>query len=210
MELPFTASQFLEVFRQYNTAVFPVQFLFILLALMAIVFAARHHRNSGRAISAILGLLWLWMGMIYHWGFFADINKAAYGFGAAFVAQGALFLVKGVLHDKLKFSHKPTPAVWAGSAMMLYALLIYPLLGYMLGHGYPDSPTFGLPCPTTIFTLGILLWLDKKPPMYLLVIPLLWSLIGTVAAVKLGIREDVGLLVSGALTAWFFVRNKPL
>lgn len=210
MELPFTISQFLEVFRQYNTAVFPIQFLFILLAIMAIVFAVRHHRNSGRAISAILGLFWLWMGMVYHWGFFASINKAAYLFGAAFVAQGALFLVKGVLYGKLKFIHNPTPAVWAGSAMMLYALLIYPLLGYLLGHGYPDSPTFGLPCPTTIFTLGILLWLDKKPPLYLLAIPLLWSLIGTVAAVKLGIREDVGLLVSGVLTVWFLVRKKPL
>jgi hypothetical protein len=210
MELPFTISQFLEVFRQYNTAVFPIQFLFILLAIMAIVFAVRHHRNSGRAISAILGLLWLWMGMVYHWGFFAGINKAAYLFGAAFVAQGALFLTQGVLYGKLKFIHKPTPAVWAGSAMMLYALLIYPLLGYVLGHGYPDSPTFGLPCPTTILTLGILLWLDKKPPLYLFVIPLLWSLIGTVAAVKLGIREDVGLLVSGALTVWFLVRKKPL
>ncbi len=77
MELPFTTSQFLEVFRQYNTAVFPIQFLFILLAIMAIVFAVRHHRNSGRAISAILGLLWLWMGMVYHWGFFAGINKVA-------------------------------------------------------------------------------------------------------------------------------------
>lgn len=153
------------MFQQYNTAVFPIQFLFILLAVAVIVFAVRHCPNSGRAISAILGMLWLWMGMVYHWGFFAEINKAAYIFGAAFVAQGALFLTKGVLHNKLKFIHKPTPAVWVGSALMLYSLLIYPLLGYLLGHGYPYSPTFGLPCPTTIFTLGILLWLDKKPPM---------------------------------------------
>jgi Family of unknown function (DUF6064) len=71
-----------------------------------------------------------------------------------------------------------------------------------------SSPTFGLPCPTTIFTLGMLLWLDKTPPLYLLIIPLLWSLIGTVAALKLGIREDVGLLVSGALTVWFWVVGK--
>lgn len=30
-------------------------------------------------------------------------------------------------------------------------------LSMRLGDGYPLSPTFGLPCPTTIFTFGIFL-----------------------------------------------------
>lgn len=210
MELPFTSEQFLEVFRQYNNAVFPIQILFLMLALGMVGFAIWHKKHAEKAISAILGLLWLWMGIVYQWGFFSEINKAAYLFGAAFVAQGALFLSKGVLYNKLAFSHKPTPAVWVGSAMMLYALVIYPLIGYALGRGYPDSATFGLPCPTTIFTLGILLWLDKKPPTYLLIIPMAWSIIGTVAAINLGVREDIGLVVSGAITAWLLMRNKPI
>jgi Family of unknown function (DUF6064) len=210
MELPFTSEQFLEVFRQYNNEVFPIQFLFIGLGLGVVAMGLWPKKNAGRAISAILALLWLWMGFVYHWGFFSDINKAAFVFGAAFVAQGALFISKGVLHNKLNFSHRPTPAVWVGSAMMLYALVIYPLLGYALGRGYPVSPTFGLPCPTTIFTLGILLWLDKKPPVYLILIPLVWSLMATVAAGKLGILEDVGLLVSGALTGLLLLRKRPL
>ncbi|MBK9013815.1 MAG: hypothetical protein IPM82_06860 [Saprospiraceae bacterium] len=210
MELPFTLEQFLEVFRQYNLGVFPIQFLFLLLAVAVLAFAIWPKKNAGRAISAILGLLWLWMGIVYHWGYFAGINKAAYFFGVAFVAQGGLFLAKGALRNQLNFSHRPTPAVWAGSAMMLYSLVIYPLLGHILGHSYPASPTFGLPCPTTIFTLGILLWLDKKPPFYLLFIPLAWSVIGTVAAFKLGIREDIGLAVAGGLTVLLMVRQRPL
>ncbi|MCF8244758.1 MAG: DUF6064 family protein [Saprospiraceae bacterium] len=210
MKLPFTTDQFLEIFRQYNQGVFPFQFLFILLALGAIILAFRPNKNSGKLIAAILALLWFWMGIIYHWGYFSSINKAAYVFGAAFVAQGGLFLAKGVFGNKLSFSHRPTNVVWVGSAMMLYSLVIYPLLGYVLGHGYPASPTFGLPCPTTIFTLGILLWLDKKPPIYLISIPILWSLIGTFAAIKLGIREDIGLLISGVLTVWLLSRNRPI
>ncbi len=200
----------MEVFRQYNLGVFPIQFLFLLLAVAVLAFAIWPKKNAGRAISAILGLLWLWMGIVYHWGYFAGINKAAYFFGAIFVVQGGLFLVKGVLRNQLNFSHRPTPAVWAGSAMMLYSLVVYPLLGCILGHSYPASPTFGLPCPTTIFTLGILLWLDKKPPFYLLLIPLAWSVIGTVAAFKLGIREDIGLAVAGGLTVLLMIRRRPL
>jgi hypothetical protein len=76
----------------------------------------------------------------------------------------------------------------------------YPLLGYLQGHIYPAAPTFGLPCPTTIFTFGILLWTDKKLPVITLVIPFLWSLIGFSAAFSLGIREDTGLLIAGLLT----------
>jgi hypothetical protein len=83
------------------------------------------------------------------------------------------------------------------------------VLGYFLGHVYPHSPTFGAPCPTVIFTFGLLLWTDKKLPKYLLGIPLLWSLLGISAAVQWGVLEDVMLLISGlAATAMIVYRDK--
>jgi hypothetical protein len=68
-------------------------------------------------------------------------------------------------------------------------------------------PVFGVaPCPTTIFTFGILLWTTDRVPKYLLVIPLLWALVGTFAALSLGIPEDYALpvaaLISLALLIW--------
>jgi len=74
------------------------------------------------------------------------------------------------------------------------------VLGYNLGHVYPYSPTFGLPCPTTIFTFGILLFTNEKMPVHLLIIPLLWSVIGFTAAINLIIYEDTGLLIAGLTT----------
>jgi len=81
-------------------------------------------------------------------------------------------------------------------------MLIYPLLGIALKHDYPRAPMFGVAhCPTVIFTLGLLLWTDNgKLPRYVLVIPLIWSVIGFTAAISLGIREDIGLLVAGIVT----------
>jgi hypothetical protein len=73
------------------------------------------------------------------------------------------------------------------------------VLGHLFGHIYPKSPTFGLPCPTTIFTFGLLLWTDKKIPKYVLVIPFLWSIVGFSAAVNLKVYEDFGLLVAGII-----------
>jgi hypothetical protein len=83
---------------------------------------------------------------------------------------------------------------WTGGVIIGYGMLVYPLLGWMLGHAYPESPTFGLPCPTTITTLGVLVLITPKPPWFLLVIPIGWAVVGTSAAVTLGIFEDLGLL----------------
>jgi hypothetical protein len=73
----------------------------------------------------------------------------------------------------------------------------YPLLGYAAGHRYPATPTFGLPCPTTIFTLGLLLWADRPMPRWLLAVPIAWSALGASAALQLGVPEDLGLVAAG-------------
>jgi hypothetical protein len=108
-----------------------------------------------------------------------------------------MFAACGLIRKKISFEHRKTPNNIIGILFLLYALIIYPVLGQNLGRGYPYSPTFGLPCPTTIFTFGILLFANKKMPWHLLIIPLLWSIIGFTAALTLTIYEDVGLLVAG-------------
>ena len=98
---------------------------------------------------------------------------------------------------------------WIGLALITYGMLVYPLLGMAFGHGYPEAPMFGLvPCPTTIFTLGMLL-LAARPKRLLLWLPLLWSAIGFFAAVKFGIYEDVGLLVAAIVTAIVLLLDRP-
>jgi hypothetical protein len=94
--------------------------------------------------------------------------------------------------------------------MIVYAMIIYPILGTLLGHGYPRSPSFGVaPCPTTIFTFGLLLLTSARVPKSLLVIPFLWSLLGFTAAFLLGVPEDIGLLVAGFLgVALLFWRDR--
>ena len=94
-----------------------------------------------------------------------------------------------------------------GAIFITYALVIYPLIGYALGRTFPASPTFGTPCQTTIFTFGLLLWADKKVPLRLLIIPVLWSILGTSAALSFGIKEDFGLLVAATMGTTAIVRH---
>jgi hypothetical protein len=199
MKLPFTSEDFFRIFKEYNLAIYPSQFILLGLALLAIIVIARRWRTSGQIVFGALAILWLWMGVVYHWMHFAQVNKAAYVFGAGFVAQGLLFLYEA-LAKKRAFAIKRDARSIAGLMLIAYALLIYPVLGYIAGHGYPYSPTFGLPCPTTIFTFGICLLATDRLPRYLFAVPILWALIGSSAAFGLGVYEDIGLLIAAVIT----------
>jgi hypothetical protein len=99
-----------------------------------------------------------------------------------------------------------------GRLLIVYAMLVYPLLGIASGHVYLRQPMFGVaPCPTTIFTFSVLLLTTIRVRTYLLTIPLVWSLIsGLSAPLNYGVYEDFGLLFAGvvgrALLIW---RDRP-
>ena len=206
--MPFDSAQFLEVFARYNAAVFPAQVVLLIAALVAIRLAARGDRTSSKISAAILSLLWLWMGVVYHWLFFSQINGAAVVFGGFFVLQSFVFIYAGVIGNEISL-HRPSGTTsMIGTSLLIYALIVYPLIGVAVGHSYPYSPTFGLPCPTTIFTFGLLLRSARKVPLYVLAIPLLWSLLGASAAYSFGIWEDLGLLVAGVVGTWVLVGDR--
>ena len=174
MRLPFTIDQFLDVFRRYNLAVSPAQWVLVTLAVVAVVLAARDRLTTKRWVSAILALLWFWMAAAYHVAFFASVNRAAVAFAGAFAIQGGLFTWLAFRATPPSYRSRSSGATAIGALFIVYALLVYPALGYLLGHRYPAAPTFGVPCPTTIFTLGLLVWSGTSMPRRLLVIPLAW------------------------------------
>jgi len=209
MSLPFSVGQFLGIFEKYNLAVWPMQIVLVLMAVLALILSLKKISYSDKTISIILGFFWLWIGIVYHLAYFTAINTAAYLFGALFIIQGLIFLFAGGIQSKLSFKFQSTFYGIVGSLFIVYALIIYPILGYSFGHAYPRNPTFGLPCPTTIFTFGLLLWTDKIVLKYVLVIPLIWSIIGFGAALSLGVKEDFGLLIAGVLGfVLIFIRDR--
>lgn len=211
MNVPFSTEEFLGVLVEYNQAVWPMQIVLVALAVLIIALAWNGSGRRGNLVAGGLGLFWIWMGVVYHFAFFTEINKAAWGFGALFVVQGLLFLYEGAMAGRFSVGLEAGGTRWLAAALFLYALVIYPLLGHLLGHRYPQSPTFGLPCPTTIFTFAVLLVARSPVPKRLLVIPLLWSVIGFGAALKFGIYQDVGLLIAGlTATTVILVRDRHL
>ncbi|MDH3195550.1 MAG: DUF6064 family protein, partial [Hyphomicrobiales bacterium] len=78
-----------------------------------------------------------------------------------------------------------------------FAALLYPLWGWLAGHAWPQTPMFGVaPCPTTIFTVGVLLLGPWHAVRWLLVVPALWTVIGGSAAILLNVPQDFGLIAT--------------
>jgi len=202
MSLPFTQQQFFEVFARYNEAVMPLQIALVLLGLSAFGALVVRRRDSDRVISAILAGLWIWMAVVYHFIYFRELNPAATAFGFLSLAGAALFAWTGVVRRRLVFDCASRARRIAGHALIAYALVGYPIASAMLGREFPQLPTFGLPCPTTIFTIGMLGFLSAPFPRAVLVVPVAWAFIGAQAAFALGVYEDLGLLAAGLAGLW--------
>jgi len=199
--LPFTREEFLAVFVSYNESIWPVQVVAYLAGIFAVVLLCRPGAATDRLVSTILAVFWIWTGIVYHGLFFSKINKAAYLFGALFVAQGLCLVIVGALQGRLSFGFRRSPREWVGVAFVAYAAVAYPMIGALTGHAAIELPMFGVtPCPVTIFTFGLLLLATKPIPRFVFVVPFVWSLVGGSAAVFLSIPQDWLLLVSGLIS----------
>ena len=202
MNLPFDRSQFFDVMAAYNEAVWPVQVGLTAAAVGVAWLALRRTPNAGRWASAFLAVLWAWSALAYHWAFFTRINPAAWVFGGVFLAGALVFAWSGVLRHGIRFDPHPGAAGVVGGGLIVFALAVYPAVGRLAGHDYPAAPTFGLPCPTTLFTVGTLMLTTSGTPRLAYVAPVLWAVIGASAALLFGVYQDLALLVAGLAAAW--------
>ena len=209
MQLPFTVEQFFGAFREYNDAVWPAQVLLLGLALAAPVVMLIRRGWSGLVVSLILAFLWAWLAVAYHFFFFSRINPLAYVFAGVSLAGALVLAWEGVIRRRLRFAWVGGPRGATGVLLVAFALVFYPAWSWLAGHRYPGMPTFGLPCPTTIFTIGMLAFLVTPHPRSPLVVPILWCAVGVQAAILLGVPQDFGLVVAGLAGTIFLVEARP-
>ncbi|HKW00137.1 MAG TPA: DUF6064 family protein [Vicinamibacterales bacterium] len=198
MTLPFTQEQFLDLFGEYNRALWPVLVALWIATTFAVVRLYRPSGSTSRLLAGLLAVHWAWSGTVYHLIYFRRINPAAVLFGTVFLIQAALLVWRGVGRSRLTFS--PQRSIWgiAGTILIFYSLA-YPAAGLMFGLHAPRFPSFGVPCPTTLLTAGLLLLAPRNEARVLGLIPILWAAIGGSAAFILGIPPDLALPVAGAI-----------
>src|SRR5688572_24397517 len=206
MTLPFTPDQFFEVFGSYNESLWPFAIALWLASFAALVFHLRGQRQ--RFINVLLVTHWLWSAIAYHIAFFSRINPAAWLFAGLFLVQALLFVWYGVIIERLNYSSGRSLRHVLSNGLIVYAL-IYPALSWFEGFSFPRMPTFGIPCPTTLLTVGFLLVANRPLPRGLTAIPIVWTFIGGSAAFLLGVHADLMLLAAGISMLIYVVWAQP-
>jgi hypothetical protein len=205
MQLPFTRQEFFDQLAAYNGALWPAVVALWVASVVAAVWLASSRRPPDRWIGGLLAVQWAWSAGAYHVAFFTRINPAAWLFAAIFLAEAVLFLWAGVIKKQLSFTSARTAWTPIGWLLVAFALL-YPAINAVEHGSILTIPTFGLPCPTTIFTAGLLL-LASSRSRTLAIVPIIWSAVGGSAAFVLGVSADYALPVAGAALAVFVLQK---
>jgi hypothetical protein len=203
MTLPFTHEEFFDVFAAYNAALWPAALALWVVSLAVVLLFIRGGNRAHRALCALLAAHWAWSAIGYHAAFFTRISPAGWLFAGLFVTEAWLFVWFGIVHGRLQFSTGRSARHVLAALLVAYSF-VYPILNLALGLEYPRIPLFAVPCPTTIFTAGLLL-AAERPPGSLLVVPVVWSLIATSATVLFDVRADFMLLPAAVVLVAFAV-----
>lgn len=207
--LMFSPQTYYRLFELYNLGLWPAQILTLAAGVSIATLMVRGPRWRGRVVATLLALAWFFVA----WGYFIDryatINLVAPYFALGFVVQAVLLVVVGVILGHITFDGFKTLTAKAGIALFLFALVIQPLIGPLVGREWCGMELFGLaPDPTVVGTLGVLLAAGRIR-WELFVIPVLWCAI-TGATLWIMKSSEAFLIPLIALLALVLAAHKSL
>jgi hypothetical protein len=212
-----SVTEFFMIIAVYNSVYLVAIILTIVLGIIAVIFAMKKTAYSDQIVSLILAFLWLWVGIVFGFISFGAWTPIMFGvpipgfgyfFGLTFTIQGLFFLYFGVYRKSLSFRFQQNLLGYLGLILIIYAIAIYGLIGFVTGYPFPFYPLFGTsPCPVSIFTIGLFLWADKRISPIVLIIPLVHGLIAFVPVIGFGIYADIILVLSGLITIFLLYRH---
>ncbi|HEX7336769.1 MAG TPA: DUF6064 family protein [Gemmatimonadales bacterium] len=176
--LLFSPRAYFRLLERHNQALWPAQLLTVGLGFTILGLLARPRPWQGRAVSALLAGLWVWVAWAFLWNRYATINWAVNYLVPLFVLEAGLLAWIGVVRRRLTFRLRHGAAGGLGVAVFALALLIYPVIGPLAGRPWSQAEIFGIvPDPTVVGTLGLLLLAEGRRRWELMAVPLLWCAI---------------------------------
>ena len=121
MRLPFSETEFLDVFAAYNTALWPAVVAFWIVTLGFSIALVRGRVHS-LALTAFVAVHWAWEGIAYHAVFFSRINPAGWLFAVLFLVEAVAFLWLGIVRRRLSFDWGRKPRHLLAGLFIVYSL----------------------------------------------------------------------------------------
>ncbi len=199
-------------FELYNSHWLPVIIIsWVVLVISTCLVYAKPSDRTNALMKACLAFIFAWNGFVF---FLMYMTSSAGPGGIPMIAISILFTVD-IFRNKIEF--RVPDAKWQKyltAFLVVWALGLYTIAGWLTGHPYPQGPLLVAPCPTTILAIAVLctVKVTSKTDNYLLtlhIVLLLWWAFfsGIGAPILFGFYVDLTLLATGIYGLAMLIRN---
>lgn len=188
--IPYSAEVYQGLYTYYYQTISPAHIAALGVGLYLVVLCSRYSRRGGLIGQMVIAALWMWNGIVFHGQFLIDLNWAAQYFGYAFIAQGAV--IAGYAYTKRDDVYKPEPDTRVASCVLIVlAMTFSPTVAAILETPISHTQLFGV-TPLTAILASVGTWLAayRRPPLMLVIIPILWAGWEILTAQNLGLWSD--------------------
>lgn len=187
--LLFSPRTYYRLFELYNTDLWPAHVLALAAGLAILASMARDGGWWRSAASVLLAACWVWVAWAFLLGRYATINWAAAWFAGVFLAQAVLLVLAGTGGGMAESVPRPRRA--GAITLLVFALVVYPLIGIAVGRPWTQAEVFAMtPDPTALGTLGFALLAPTAGRRWLLLaVPLLWCAVSGATLWTMGASE---------------------
>lgn len=195
--LLFSPRTYYRLFELYNTDLWPAHVLALAAGLAILASMARDGGWWRSAASVLLAACWVWVAWAFLLGRYATINWAAAWFAGVFLAQAVLLVLAGTGGGMAESVPRPRRA--GAITLLVFALVVYPLIGIAVGRPWTQAEVFAMtPDPTALGTLGFALLAPTAGRRWLLLaVPLLWCAVSGATLWTMGASEAPVLPAAG-------------
>ena len=173
--IPFTPDVYVGMFADYNMTIWPGHLVGLAFMWTMVICARRGGRaNTGIVLTIIAGL-WIWVGYKFHLEHYAQLNWAAVTFGWVFIAQGLLIFVWGTVAKTVEVRVHSDKFSVLGLLLMLASIALHPMFAYAAGFPIAAGQTAGMvPLSLIMLSFSGFALLVRRPPLWVVMVPLLW------------------------------------
>lgn len=195
--LLFSPRTYYRLFELYNTDLWPAHVLALAAGLAVLASMVRDGGRWRSAASVLLAFCWVWVAWAFLLDRYATINWAAAWFAGVFLVQAALLVLAGTGGGMA--GSVPRPRRAGAITLLVFALVVYPLIGIAVGRPWTQAEVFAMaPDPTALGTLGFVLLAPTAGRRWLLLaIPLLWCILSGATLWTMGASEAPVLPAAG-------------
>ena len=197
--LLFSSKTYYRLFELHNAALWPWHIAAVAVGTAISALMMRPGQWQRALIGGLLALSWMSVAWFFLHKRYQTINWAADYAAVAFAIEAAL-LVLWATSSRESFAPYTSRRGRMAMALVIFALMLQPLIGPILGRPWAGVEIFAIaPNPTVAASLAVIAYVRSRLRWLLMIVPLLWCVVTALTEYAMGARDAMIMPVIAVL-----------